>query len=289
MNRILLVGFVLSSSLFTTQEAQAIENEEFWLCAASIAGFQLSAIATHNSCAVALAAPTPPTVITCLTALGTSALTAGVAYLACDNFLESQCEEGLGTPIAASECGDNDGSPILLDLDRNQFHLSGGPVLFDIDSDGQVELITWVSPNSLDAFLYLDRNGNGVVDNGLELFGNSTLLFSLDLAENGYEALAEFDLRENGGFEDGVIDALDSVFTDLRVWIDKNADGVFEHHESLSLAEAGVLSIDLDYFESPRTDSYGNDLRYISGGWIEVNGERKKMWTTDVFFKVLAD
>lgn len=178
-------------------------------------------------------------------------------------------------------------SPILLDLDRNQFHLSGGPVSFDIDADGYSETIAWTSAGELDGFLYLDRNGNGVVDDGSELFGNATLLASGEVAQNGFQALAEFDLLERGGIEDGVIDPLDLVFADLRVWVDVNADGTSELHETLSLVEARVLAIELDYTESPRTDQHGNEFRYIARAWIEVNGKAKKLWTTDVFFNLL--
>lgn len=185
------------------------------------------------------------------------------------------------------ECTEPDPSPILLDLDRNQFHLSGGPVLFDIDADGQFETVSWVAPDTQDAFLFLDRNGNGIVDDGSELFGNATLLFSGQQAEHGYEALAEFDQLENGGSEDGVIDSADSVFADLRVWIDEDANGICDENEPLSLAEANVLSLDLNYHESPRIDGYGNEFRYISRGSMEVNGKRKEMWTTDVFFQRL--
>lgn len=187
------------------------------------------------------------------------------------------------------QCDDSPpSSPILLDLDRNQFHLSGGPVLFDIDADGQLETITWVAPGTQDAFLFLDRNANGVVDDGSELFGNATLLISGEQAQHGYEALVEFDLVENGGNQDGIIDAADLVFSNLGVWIDSNANGIHEGLESQSLAEANVLSVGVEYRESRRTDSHGNEFRYLGSGSIEVNGKNKKMATTDVFFRRLA-
>ena len=187
------------------------------------------------------------------------------------------------------ECDDSPpSSPILLDLDRNQFHLSGGPVYFDIDADGQPENLTWVSPGAQDAFLFLDRNGNGVVDDGSELFGNATFLISGERAKHGYEALEEFDLFENGGNQDGVIDDADSIYSILEVWIDSNANGNHESLESRSLAEADVLTIGLNYRESRRTDSHGNQFRYIGTGLIEVNGHALNMATTDVFFKILA-
>ena len=176
-------------------------------------------------------------------------------------------------------------SPILLDLDRNQFHLSGGPVSFDIDADGENELITWTKAGELDGFLYLDRNGNGIVDNGSELFGNRTPLMDGSIAPHGYAALAEYDLQDNGGFEDGVIDGADSIFTELRVWIDINADGQFEMHESMSMSEAGVIAIGLDFKELPREDSYGNHFLCNGRAWIEEDGHVKKIWTTDVFFQ----
>ena len=81
-------------------------------------------------------------------------------------------------------------------------------MLFDIDADGYSESVTWVSPEARDAFLFLDRNGNGIVDDGSELFGDATYLFSGEIAQHGYEALAEFDLFEYGGNGDGVIDGL---------------------------------------------------------------------------------
>lgn len=197
---------------------------------------------------------------------------------------DTNCENGAGNE-GEEEC---DESPILLDLDRNGFHLSGGPATFDIDSDGQLESVTWVSPNTRDGFLYLDRNGNGIVDSGLELFGNKTLLANGEFARHGYQALREFDRRRNGGNRDRVIDSSDSIFADLRVWIDDDANGICEVHETLSVAEAGVLSLNLNFRRSRRTDSHGNVFRYISRGRIEVNGESKRMKTTDVFFRILA-
>ena len=197
---------------------------------------------------------------------------------------DTNCENGSGDE-GEEEC---DESPILLDLDRNGFHLSGGPATFDIDSDGQLESVTWVSPNTRDAFLYLDRNGNGIADSGLELFGNRTRLANGEFARHGYHALREFDRRENGGNRDRVIDSSDSIFADLRIWIDDNADGICEVHETMSAAEAGVLSLNLEFRRSRRTDSHGNRFRYISRGRIEVNGESKTMRTTDVFFRILA-
>lgn len=187
-------------------------------------------------------------------------------------------------PNSPDEC--TPGTPILLDLDRNNFHLSAGPVSFDNAADGTPDLITWVSAGTSDAFLFRDENGNGVVDDGSELFGSGRTLQSGGArALHGYEALAEFDLVVNGGNGDGQIDQSDSVFAELMVWIDSNTDGVNQPGESQSLAAAGVVSLATDYRKSNRTDQHGNEFIYLSTGKIRVNGRLQRMWTTDVIFK----
>ena len=201
------------------------------------------------------------------------------------NFNNDWCSQWV-VPNSPDECLDlGSGTPILLDLDRNWFQLSSGPADFDLDADGWPEAITWVASGTRDAFLYLDRNGNGLVDDGSELFGDSTLLSSGHKAKHGYEALAEFDLIENGGNADGVLDSADAVFEDLGAWIDSDANGIHEPHESKSLAEAGVLSLDLDYRYSRRSDRHGNRFIIIGRGTIEVNGRSRRMWATDVVFQ----
>jgi hypothetical protein len=198
------------------------------------------------------------------------------------------CEEPGGqTPETSEECSDNTGSPILLDLDRNHFRLSGRGVEFDIDADGLKETVTWVRRGTRDGFLFLDRNGNGVVDGGSELFGDGTMLASGEKADNGYEALAEFDLANLGGNEDGVITKDDAIYDKLAVWVDTNANGIHDDNEVNSLNEVGVIELSLDYRESRRTDRHGNEFRYFSKGLVLVNGQPKRMATTDVFFRII--
>jgi hypothetical protein len=163
-----------------------------------------------------------------------------------------------------ANCGEEN-SPIILDLQGNGFRLTGSEsgVRFDLNGDGVREQLPWTASGSDDAWLVLDRNGNGIVDNGTELFGN----FALQLpsaSRNGFMALALFDQRLVGGNNDGWIDASDGVYAQLQVWTDVNHDGISQANELSGLAEAGVNRISLEYRESRRQDRWGNVFRYQS-------------------------
>jgi hypothetical protein len=178
-----------------------------------------------------------------------------------------------------------DCEPLVMDVMGEGFHLTdtANGVVFDIRADGRPFRIPWTA-GSQNAFLALDRNKNGMIDDGSELFGNKSPQ-PLSAHPNGFLALAVYDKPANGGNGDGMIDSPDLIFPQLRLWVDANHDGISQPGELHTLPEMGIFSIGLDYSLSRRTDEFGNVFRYKARINQGVNGDPdvgKKIY--DVFF-----
>jgi hypothetical protein len=169
-------------------------------------------------------------------------------------------------------------------MSGNGFSLTdaAGGVLFDLRGDGNPVRVAWTWAGSDDAWLVLDRNGNGVIDGGQELFGDGTSQ-PLSPRPNGFLALAVFDQSESGGNRDGVIDWRDAVFAKLRLWRDTNHDGISQPSELHTLSEFGIRAFALKYQEHRWSDPYGNRFRYRAK--VESDGQADK-WAYDVFLTV---
>lgn len=134
--------------------------------------------------------------------------------------------------------------PLVLDLDGDGIETTGSRdvvVLFDHDADGVKTGTGWVKPD--DGWLVLDRNGNGTIDSGRELFGVDTLKCNGQLATDGFDALKDLDANQ-----DGKIDATDSVFANLRIWRDLNQDGISQANELTTLATNNITGIGVNTF-----------------------------------------
>jgi Ca2+-binding RTX toxin-like protein len=154
--------------------------------------------------------------------------------------------------------------PLILDLGGNGIKivpLSAG-ILFDTNNDGIKTNTAWV--NAEDALLVWDRNNNGQIDSGKELFGDETILSNGKKAAHGFMALKDLD---NG---DNVFNANDTLYPNLRIWKDLNQDGISQANELKTLVESGIQSIDLSSEET--SVSYGDALLTQSGYFSRTDG-----------------
>ena len=137
--------------------------------------------------------------------------------------------------------------------------------MFDIAGTGIKQSVGWVKAD--DGFLVLDRNGNGSIDSGTELFGDATRLANGQKAVDGFAALAELDANH-----DGRVDAADASFTSLRVWRDLNQDGVSQTAELATLASLGIAALNVGDTSHSTVLANGNRIADI-GTYVKTGGE----------------
>ncbi|WP_193004243.1 calcium-binding protein [Neisseria yangbaofengii] len=163
--------------------------------------------------------------------------------------------------------------PLVLDLDGDGIETVGTQgykgALFDHDKDGIRTATGWVAAD--DGLLVIDRNSDGLINNGGELFGDGTVLKDGSNAAHGYAALAEFDTNS-----DGKVDAQDADFAKLKVWRDLNQDGVSQEGELFTLAELNIQSLDVAYQDVDTRLNNGNTLAQ-KGSYTLADGTTREM------------
>jgi hypothetical protein len=204
--------------------------------------------------------------------------------------LEECADRGFDYYWNGFECVFSPGSPIIIDTSGKGYHLTSVEegVRFDLDGDGQTEQVAWTQRGADNAFLAFDRNGNGVVDDGTELFGSYTPAYPNGdrqvTTPNGFEALRFAEGPSYGATSpaDGIIDARDPIFSQLLLWTDRNHNGVSEPDELEHLSDVGLVSIRTDYRRSKRADRFGNEFRQV-GRLTWADGEESNVY--DVWLK----
>jgi hypothetical protein len=192
------------------------------------------------------------------------------------NYTTTQLQ-GFFATDAAGQLQFTQATPLVLDFDGGgirTLNVSPG-VLFDIDGDGSLDRTGWVAAG--EGLLVRDLSGDGLVNDGSELFGSATRLPDGSLAKDGFQALSALDANA-----DRKIDASDPAFAELRVWVDSNSDAVTDPGELKTLAEAGVRSISLD--AQPSTQINQGNLIGLTSSFETTDGETRDI--VDVWFRV---
>jgi hypothetical protein len=149
-------------------------------------------------------------------------------------------------------------SPLVLDLNGDGVHTvdTSAGVVFDVLGTGSKQVTSWVDRH--DGLLAIDLNGDGQINNGTELFGSGTQLANGNKAADGWQALKQHDTNW-----DGHINAADAVFSQLRVWVDANGDGVSDAGELRTMEDVGIVDINLAA-DDAMVEQNGNVLRGFS-------------------------
>jgi hypothetical protein len=179
-------------------------------------------------------------------------------------------------------------SPIVIDLGNDGIHLgeAGVGVYFDVNADGVRDHVQWVRRGGDEGFLALDRSGNGIVDDGAELFGVGTpLILEGRSAPNGFVGLAQYDSRQLGGNDDGLITDADAIWPQLRIWVDLDADGVSTLQEMRTLGSLGITALETIPKLRKYFDEAGNVIPYWA--WAMQRARPGRVLMVDVFFRQL--
>lgn len=179
----------------------------------------------------------------------------------CDHMEEQGCPPSVcGSPVVIGQNG------------RYAFTSVADGVRFDVNEDGVREQTAWTAPGSGVGFLVVDRDNDGLITSGRELFGNKTA----PRVPNGFEMLGTMDLDGND-----VLDHQDSTWARLALWVDADHDGITDEGELMPISETDIEGISTVYHRTDRKDKDGNLYRYRSVAWRD--GHAVPTW--DVFLR----
>lgn len=179
-------------------------------------------------------------------------------------------------------------SPIVIDLAKDGINLgeAGVGVYFDVNADGVRDHVQWVRRGGDEGFLALDRTGNSLIDDGSELFGVGTpMILEGRSAPNGFVGLAQYDMRQLGGNDDGLITVADAIWPQLRIWVDGDADGVSTRDEMRRLESFGITALQTIPRLRKYFDPAGNAIPYWA--WAMDRTKPGRLLMVDVYFRQL--
>ena len=190
-----------------------------------------------------------------------------------------EAEDGSGR-LEWTECDLSSGAastPLVLSFDGAEVALAASAsAAFDLTGLGQSLATDW--PSARTPWLALDRNGDGSINDGRELFGSAVEIAEGRLARHGFEALTALD--ENG---DGRIDAADPGFAALTLWSDVDADRQTDRGELATLAARGVVSLSLSFERRAACDARGNcGIERAAFTWVDAEGQAREGRIIDV-------
>ena len=164
--------------------------------------------------------------------------------------------------------GGGAGDPLVVDLAGDGVAPVVDSVEFDLTGTGVVKSVAW--PAADDALLVVDINGNGTIDNGRELFSNYMVGPGNARFATGFEALALYDAAVMGGDANGVIDANDAIYSELRVWRDSNRNGRSDSGELTDLASVGMTSLSLSPIDLGKVKNGAAVMTERAGNVVEL-------------------
>lgn len=171
--------------------------------------------------------------------------------------------------------------PLIIDLGKTGINLTKleDGVHFDLDNNGFAEKTAWIGTE--DGFLALDVNGDGLISDGSELFGDRFIMKNNNPSKYGFEALADFDDNK-----DGWINEEDDVYPLLLIWVDYNHNGVSEFDELYSLADKNVRAISLSFSSSDFSDEESGSYIAETATVQLATGESDTTLVSEFWFSV---